>query len=365
MALFVCKCLNVSLESDKLEDILDIGKLELSLAEQRDIFFSEKLLACPANSLKTHVVQPALIGHRIVGRFSLETCLACRQTTRALLQERNLVLLAKPLQTTQEHINNLKKSENFSPVFHLLVPEVTNEVEMKENIDTNNQYYSERNGCSPSLQVIGALKKQLNQTLESQLEAIEETVRQFKDQKYAEYEEYRVRAQRDHKILSSIINKTRTNFDNDGWNNSLDKLPSPTLQRRRLSSIKDAKKFTKYVKSNAQIPHEEDSLDAEDIFDLEGMDSCNYMASDNEDYDSDQLSNDESMAPRARPGAAAASLARSLPVRVPVVMSRREDITHEEDYEETQDIAASIKALARSVHGDVFELPRPRFSTQI
>lgn len=33
--------------------------------------------------------------------------------------------------------------------------------------------------------------------------------------------------------------------------------------------------------------------------------------------------------------------------------------------EETQDIAASIKALARSVHGDVFELPRPRFSTQI
>lgn len=41
MALFVCKCLNVSLESDKLEDILDIGKLELSLAEQRDIFFSE------------------------------------------------------------------------------------------------------------------------------------------------------------------------------------------------------------------------------------------------------------------------------------------------------------------------------------
>lgn len=33
--------------------------------------------------------------------------------------------------------------------------------------------------------------------------------------------------------------------------------------------------------------------------------------------------------------------------------------------EEPQDIAASIKALARSVHGDQFELPRPRFSTQI
>lgn len=46
------------------------------------------------------------------------------------------------------------------------------------------------------------------------------------------------------------------------------------------------------LQSNAQIPHEEDSLDAEDIFDLEGMDSCNYMASDNEDYDSDRKSCD-------------------------------------------------------------------------
>lgn len=35
--------------------------------------------------------------------------------------------------------------------------------------------------------------------------------------------------------------------------------------------------------------------------------------------------------------------------------------------EDVQDIAASIKALAKSVHGDtVFgDLPRPRFSTQI
>lgn len=41
MALFACKCLNITLECDKLEDIADIRKLELSLAEQRDIFFSE------------------------------------------------------------------------------------------------------------------------------------------------------------------------------------------------------------------------------------------------------------------------------------------------------------------------------------
>lgn len=82
------------------------------------------------------------------------------------------------------------------------MPEATNDVEMKENIDTNNQLVIDKNGCSPSLLMIGSLKKQLNQTLQSHLEAIEEAVSQFRDQKYAEYEAYRARAQRDHKILS-------------------------------------------------------------------------------------------------------------------------------------------------------------------
>lgn len=41
MALCVCKCLNMKLESDKVEANVDIGKLELSTTEQRDIYFSE------------------------------------------------------------------------------------------------------------------------------------------------------------------------------------------------------------------------------------------------------------------------------------------------------------------------------------
>lgn len=106
------------------------------------------------------------------------------------------------LQTTQDRVNNLKKSNNYSPVFNLLVPEVTNDIEMKENVDTNNFINSDRNVWLPTQQVIGTLSKQMNQTLQSQLEAVEESVRQFRDQKYAEFEAYRERAQRDHKILA-------------------------------------------------------------------------------------------------------------------------------------------------------------------
>lgn len=84
-----------------------------------------------------------------------------------------------------------------------MVPEVTNDIEMKENIDTNNFMVSDKKPWAPpTQQVIGSLSKQLNQTLQSQLEAIEDSVRQFRDQKYAEYEAYREKAQRDHKILA-------------------------------------------------------------------------------------------------------------------------------------------------------------------
>ncbi|CAH2091867.1 unnamed protein product [Euphydryas editha] len=370
MALCACKCLNVTLESDNLEEVFDIGKLELSLTEQRDIFFSEELLSSPLSSLKSHIVQPALVGHRIVGCYTIESCLACEQSTHAISHEKNNVLIVKSTQTSLEHINNLKRSENFSPVFNLLVPEVTNDIEMKENVDINSQIIFDKNGCSPSIQLIGTLRKQLNQTLQSQLESIEETVRQFRDQKYAEYEAYRERAQRDHKILASIVNKKRSNVEKDSWanNGSLDNGPPspllPPLQRRRLSSIKDEKKFNQNVKTSAQIPHEEDSLDNEDIFDLEGTDSRHYMASDQDDYDSDHESKDEGRH-IVRSRAAAGDIARSLPINMPKFPMERPSVREVDDYEETQDIAASIKALARSVHGDVFELPRPRFSTQI
>ncbi|KAL0839478.1 hypothetical protein ABMA28_016187 [Loxostege sticticalis] len=377
MALCVCKCLNVTLESEKVEENIDIGKLELTTAEQRDIFFSENLLACPANLLKTVVVQQALVGQRAVGRWNLHSCLACGITTHALLHgkpdEPKIVLIPKSIQTTVDRVNDLKKSSNFSPVFNLLVPEITHDIEMKENIDTNNVKINEKKPWAPTLQVIGSLSKQLNQTLQSQLEAVEDSVRQFRDQKYAEFEAYRERAQRDHKILASIVSKARSsNVDSEGWklDTSIDNGPPspqlPPLQRRRLSSIKDAKKLSHHIpKPKINYPPEEDSLDAEELFDLEGMDSRHNMVSDQDDYDSDDGSNDEGIHIARPRGGAGADIARSLPVDMPNFPHERPTHHDLDDEEDPQDIAASIKALARSVHGDVFELPRPRFSTQI
>ncbi|XP_073963661.1 proline-rich Akt substrate 40 kDa [Choristoneura fumiferana] len=373
MALFVCKCLNVTLESDKVEDNVDISKLELTSTEQRDNFFSEKLLSTPLSALKIQVVQPVLTGQRAASRWLLHCCLACGQATHAISQDRlSVVLIPAAIQTTQDRVNSLKSSSNFSPVFNLLVPEVTS-VDMKENVDTNN-LVRDRNGWQPTHQAIGTLSKQLSQMLQSQLESIEETVRQFRDQKYAEFEAYRERAHRDHKILSSFVSKPCGNPSGDGFrvDPSLDNGPPspqlPPLQRRRLSSFKDAKKMPQpIIKQTSDLPPEEDSLEAEDIFDLEGMDSRNNMISDQEDdYDDSDadVSHDEGIAiTRGRGGAV--DLARSLPINVPIFPGDRTLPRDIDEDEEPADIAASIKALARSVHGDVYELPRPRFSTMI
>ncbi|XP_049865341.1 uncharacterized protein LOC126366293 [Pectinophora gossypiella] len=371
IALFACKCLNLTLESDKIEDNIDIGKLELTPTEQRDIFFSEKLVSCPSGGLKHHAAQPALLGQRPVGRWLINSCIACGQTTHAVLTDRpNIVLICKSINTTLERVNSLKKSKNFSPVFHLLVPEVSRDIEMKENVDTSNLIFSDRKSWPPQ-QVLGTLSKQLNQTLQAQLEAMEESVRQFRDQKYAEFEAFRERAHRDHKILTSIISKARKSSESEGWriDAGLDNGPPspqlPPLQRRRLSSFKDAKKLSQVAKPKKQLPPEEDSLEAEDIFDLEGTDSRHNMVSDQDDYDSDPEGSRDEGIHIGRGRAAAADIARSLPINMPNFPTERAVPSDLDDDEEPQDIAASIKALARSVHGDPFELPRPRFSTQI
>lgn len=59
-------------------------------------------MICPVELLKTTVAQPALVGQRTVGRWSMHLCLACGQTTHASLNGKlngiNIVLIPKAIQ---------------------------------------------------------------------------------------------------------------------------------------------------------------------------------------------------------------------------------------------------------------------------
>lgn len=122
------------------------------------------------------------------------------------------------------------------------------------------------------------------------------------------------------------------------------------------------------------------SFESDCMFDIDGMENDKSPLS-NTLSDEEELGFDESSAnnnedgmyiPSRQLGRQNSSIAKSLPISMPQVMTQfRSNVEDfEEMNEDNVDIAASIKALAKSVHGDtVFgDLPRPqvqRFSTQI
>lgn len=116
-----------------------------------------------------------------------------------------------------------------------------------------------------------------------------------------------------------------------------------------------------------------DSYDSEGLFDLEGMEENPaeaFQSGEESDTDiSDSGSHDEGIhIPRQR---VTPQVAKSVPMNVPMYAPNNRDGDEGEDdrpLQDPMDIAASIKALAKSLHGDanVFgDLPRPRFSTEL
>ncbi|XP_065080300.1 myosin-G heavy chain isoform X2 [Ochlerotatus camptorhynchus] len=128
-----------------------------------------------------------------------------------------------------------------------------------------------------------------------------------------------------------------------------------------------------------QQQHRVASYETDCLFDIDGMENdhspLSNTLSDEEELEFDESTrnnNEDGMCiPSSQKGRQNSSIAKSLPITIPQLMTQFR--MNEEDFEETEDnvdIAASIKALARSVHGDTMfgDLPRPqiqRFSTQI
>lgn len=184
-------------------------------------------------------------------------------------------------------------------------------------------------------------------------------------------------------------NLSYNNVDNHPYNNNNNNIVSFNNSRGAISSRQQPTAVTMQQHSSTnsmtmlqQQQHQlrPTSYETDCMFDIDGMENDNSPLS-NTLSDEEELGFDESISnnnedgmyiPSRQLGAKNGSIARSLPISMPQLMTQFR--TNEEDFEEMNednvDIAASIKALARSVHGDtVFgDLPRPqiqRFSTQI
>nr|CAD7443853.1 unnamed protein product [Timema bartmani] len=273
---------------------------------------------------------------------------------------------------------------------------------------------------------MSALQQQLGEVIQQEVAHTEERVRQYTEQQYTALEEFRERAHREHRVLARLLFDAQENLpispanlislstppltpdscgildtprslvqSSRGGGNSVmtsairhqsatGKQPSSLIDTRQANrpSPLTSSLATGNTKVERRLPlrlfgqtpaRRSDSFDTEGLFDLEGMEGTpteNFHSEDESDTD-DSGSHDEGIhIPRGRSDSNS-FLAKSLPVKVPTYLPSNkrggEDGDDERRPQDPMDIAASIKALAKSVHGDaVFgDLPRPRFSTQI
>ncbi|KAF7991441.1 hypothetical protein HCN44_008753 [Aphidius gifuensis] len=171
-------------------------------------------------------------------------------------------------------------------------------------------------------------------------------------------------------IDSPIVKKPLVTSETDG---SLLINESNIAMKKSGNSLIN-KLVNKNDKKLKTISNDNDFYDNGALFPLEGMDdTLNVDAANLSTDESDTDGQDEGIhIPRGQ-RIGQSTLAKSLPVTVPNFSFVRRTL-HDQDEDllpmdqlDPHDIRASIKALAKSVHGDtVFgDLPRPRFSTQI
>ncbi|XP_012280046.1 uncharacterized protein LOC105699535 isoform X2 [Orussus abietinus] len=403
-----CKCLNVSIRSRSTElQRIDVEDMELTPMERANPFFSESIATIPELEGITKE-QSGLVDVKNVGAWVIHRCYNCSLYTHAVHREYGaaMVLINTSIVMSSEEINKLKANPDYSPVFRIVIDRST--LDDVDLLQTPTRFSATQ--LPVALQMaLGSLQQQLDEAVQRQAADAEEKIRAFTAQQYQLLEEFRDRAHMEHRFLARLIcthdeNKpaevreappaSQDSFkaninDISTVNNSVNAKPRVAIgDTKVVTDVTVRQQATAKRQSNFQVngvidkkeslklqPKEPSSFDAEAMFTLEGMDDP--LPSDRPapwDEESDTDGHDEGIhIPRGQRGGHP-TLAKSLPVSVPVFPSFvRRNMQDQDDDQLSRDpldphnIRASIKALAKSVHGDtVFgDLPRPRFSTQI
>ncbi|XP_026292878.1 uncharacterized protein LOC113217275 isoform X1 [Frankliniella occidentalis] len=398
--MFCCKCLNVTIKTKSAEPP-GVDVLSCELLDSNDPFFKEDLVEAEVIGIAKE--QPCLVQVRNVVCWIIHRCINCGIDTHALHRERGAacVLINSNTLSDKSAIGALKSSSSFSPVFRVVV---TSNLETDALVENMTAEYA-RGSMQTTL---AALQQQLTEALQREAQSVEERVRQYSEQLYAELEEFRSKAHDDHRTLSRLLLESCSNSSSAQGSVQGQPVPPrgqfislpPPPQRfqtidegirhpmaplnQNTSRSRDSRRYsnpklnmspTKTVSRpvpTVRVPHEAAS-DSEGLFQLDGMDEnppTTFQSEDETDTEVEAGGHEDGIA-MSRVQSSISNLAKSLPVSVPVFPGAR---GHDNEFEEDDlsprdpmDIAASIKALARSVHGDtVFgDLPRPRFSSQI
>ncbi|CAH1725203.1 uncharacterized protein LOC114125407 [Aphis gossypii] len=381
-----CKCLNIHVETK--DDPIKFDKRLLGGG-----FFSKELLCCEVIAVTKH--QDCLILEERAFGWSIFKCLNCDMLCYAVSLDKNkqTILISPDLLTDPKQIQELKNSECYSPIYEIVI-----------NLTDSNQLYSPRlAGLVPPK--VKALQRQMSEVVEKETKLVEDRIRKFTENQYSTLEEFRTKAQNDYYTLARIISEKdkKPKFENlpartsaNKMSSPIQQLPKPTITTLKNNPTMNLMDFTfkPYTKDNENSVSSKPilikkptvggsndsglppaSFDAEGLFPLEDMENLQIDCASDDDLsesEGESGSHDEGI---YIPHHKKLDVAASLPVDIPRFMVHSGSVPSDinpripvgRDPEQKMDIAASIKALAKSVHGDrIFgELPRPRLGSQI
>ncbi|XP_055313512.1 uncharacterized protein LOC129574902 isoform X2 [Sitodiplosis mosellana] len=350
-----------------------------------------------------------LIGVTLIENWNLHTCRHCKTITHAQTNDSAKTLINPSLWTNQEKINIIKTQKNFSKSFNILLSPITTDID-SSMIDATSNAKTLQNGNDRAKQ----LRQYLNNVIQSETEDTETRIQRFSTQQMSALKAFRQKAEQDYRdILRAIeddvsikgINESSndaTLMSNLSANSKLlsdltppvtpDSTPmsignSPNFKQQPQSfmllnqSLVTKKHATKIKHSTPdKVSQRNSNIDDDIFFDMDGLDTRDsnmpeVTQSDDEDVDDEDFEDSYvgrnggiKITPTIRKSGSKMFVAQSLPMAVPIFNQRNEDDYEEyPDRQNNVDIAASIKALAQSVHGEAIfgDLPKPRFSTQI
>ncbi|KAG5898599.1 hypothetical protein JTB14_020975 [Gonioctena quinquepunctata] len=367
--MFSCFCLNIIIESatDDFEKVTP-ESLNLSGEEKNDSFFQQDIRQVK-NLKNIKKVQASLVQARNIGHWTVNSCINCICEAYAVHREKGASCVVINSKLRDYESEQIKRKEDISKVFNIIVD--TNGTEEWGNLLESYRL------CDAEA-IIRNVKETMSEFLRKESLAVEERIKKYSEEQYeilnslgdAAYEE------RDSlvRLVQSLTDQTKPECTKISMAASevMDSSPKSFTLNENLfmkpnEKLQPPRHTPKRQKSSPAAPVS--SFDAEGLFDFEGSDGIGSQT-ESDAAESDKEETKDGI-PISRQRAPRGNIAKSLPMNIPTFLAQSRNSSNEDlddlVQDDNLDIAASIKALAKSVHGDaVFgELPRPRFSTQI
>lgn len=407
MGKLTCCCLNVKIHTRSLSAYAkeQIESENENEAELEDNFFSLQLLEAQLDLEGVRLEHKCLMKVKNDGDWSIYRCINCDMLTHAVCDTNNpnKILVNMSLKSDPTIIESLEQSPDFSKLYRIVLRSQEDNLSVKSLGLYPGKYDSVRSA-------IETIHHQLNKYLQFEKDAVEKRIKDAEEIERQKFADLKSKAHRDRDIIiysivasekqeidsnsvimmqespstaspfspnslsgddddgessSSLMNAYRKEFKNL-------KHPSSDNQKKKKSMTKNS---NSRLKQN-RVRHTDNGFDNDLVFDLDGIgdSGIEQRTSYETDDDADDTDDSDLEWKRANLSSRMTSLSTSAPINMPIWgRLPRENLPTE--YEELDDetipnhenIAASMKALARSVQTDARDLfgerPRPRINT--